>query len=333
MLLLDTAGIAPADRIEAVNNAANAAGLPSEVTDARDGGEVRIRVENWQLGSGMLFAHDSEGLKLARSNRNVRAAAPERVVLCLQTSSRAWFTQKDVEQVVPRGDLMLVDHRYPYEFGWFGPGHPVSYQVSLDVLGLPDTTVRRAAGKLPASPYFAIFRSHLSQVASVADDLTSTAYAADTAGDTTTDLLRALLITAADEGPIATAPEAEIIRVLDHARRHVEDRSLSPGQIARALNMSERHLYTLCRNANISLEQWIIARRLELARARLAAPVGKTRTIAAIAHSCGFTDPAHFSRRFRQTYGLTPRQWQLVARESPKRGGGDGREPTEDAGN
>jgi AraC-like DNA-binding protein len=303
------------DRIKAVNNAAVAAGLPSEVTDAQDGCEVRIRVESWQLGTGMLFAHDSEGLKLARSTRNVRAAAPERVVISLQTSSQAWVTQNGLEQVVPRGDLMLVDHRYPYEFGWFGPGRPVSYQVSLDVLGLPDATVRRATGRLHTSPYFAIFRSHLSQVASVADDLTSTPYAADTAGDTTTNLMRALLVTASDAGPTATAPEAEIVRVLDHARRHVEDRRLSPGRIAQALNMSERHLYTLCRNADISLEQWIIARRLELARARLAAPVGKTRTIAAVAHSCGFTDPAHFSRRFRQTYGVTPRQWQRMARD------------------
>jgi AraC-like DNA-binding protein len=333
MLLLDTAGIPPADRIEAVNSAANSAGLPSEVTHAQDGGEVRIRVENWQLGSGMLFAHDSEGMKLARSTRNVRAGAPERVVISLQMSSRAWFTQKGVEQVVPRGDLMLVDHRYPYEFGWFGPGHPVSYQVGLDVLGLPDTTVRRAAQQLPASPYFTIFRSHLNQVASVADDLSTSAYAADTAGHTTTNLLRALLVTAADEGPPPTAPEAEIARILDHARHHVEDRGLSPRQIAAALNMSERHLYALCRNADISLEQWIIQRRLELARARLASPVGKTRTIAAIAHSCGFTDPAHFSRRFRETYGVTPRQWQRVARQSPKPGGGDGRDPGEDAGN
>jgi AraC-like DNA-binding protein len=143
--------------------------------------------------------------------------------------------------------------------------------------------------------------------------------------------MRALLITAAGQGPVPTAPEAEIVRVLDHARHHVEDRHLSPRQIAHALNMSERHLYTLCRKADISLEQWIIQRRLELARSRLATPVGKARTIAAIAHSCGFTDPAHFSRRFRQTYGVTPRQWQREAREAPRPRGGDGTDTTEDA--
>jgi AraC-like DNA-binding protein len=51
-----------------------------------------------------------------------------------------------------------------------------------------------------------------------------------------------------------------------------------------------------------------------LARAQLTIPTGQVRTIAATAHACGFTDPAHFSRRFRQTYGITPRQWQELGR-------------------
>ncbi|MBI3233415.1 MAG: helix-turn-helix transcriptional regulator [Bacteroidetes bacterium] len=34
----------------------------------------------------------------------------------------------------------------------------------------------------------------------------------------------------------------------------------------------------------------------------------KSMTLTEIAHECGFTDSAHFSRRFKETFGLTPKQ-------------------------
>jgi AraC-like DNA-binding protein len=56
--------------------------------------------------------------------------------------------------------------------------------------------------------------------------------------------------------------------------------------------------------------QWIIRRRLDGARRELAAPEHAHRTIDAICRSWGFTNPAYFSRRFRHTYGTTPRHWR-----------------------
>ncbi|MFY1670340.1 AraC family transcriptional regulator [Plantactinospora sp. WMMB334] len=33
----------------------------------------------------------------------------------------------------------------------------------------------------------------------------------------------------------------------------------------------------------------------------------------------GFTDPTHFARRFRATYGLTPSDWRRISTEVPSR--------------
>ena len=44
--------------------------------------------------------------------------------------------------------------------------------------------------------------------------------------------------------------------------------------------------------------------------ASLVSPTGRHRSIAATARACGFADPSHFTRRFKDAYGLPPREWQ-----------------------
>ncbi|MBC2907908.1 helix-turn-helix domain-containing protein [Streptomyces sp. PSKA01] len=68
----------------------------------------------------------------------------------------------------------------------------------------------------------------------------------------------------------------------------------------------------MCEDGGLSLEKWIIRRRLEGARNDLAASGHSHRTIDAVARNWGFTNPAFFSRRFRQTYGTTPSQWRRL---------------------
>jgi AraC-like DNA-binding protein len=62
------------------------------------------------------------------------------------------------------------------------------------------------------------------------------------------------------------------------------------------------------------LEKWIIHQRLESAREELALPTHAPVPIAAVAHRWGFTDAGHFARRFRNLYGMSPREWQALNR-------------------
>ncbi len=103
-----------------------------------------------------------------------------------------------------------------------------------------------------------------------------------------------------------------------YAAQHLFDPDLTPGAIARAHNVSLRQLYKAFAEAGLSLEQDIVTRRLEAARARLASAAGRRRSIAATARATGFRDASHFARRFRAAYGMTPREWQRrSAQEGP----------------
>ena len=63
----------------------------------------------------------------------------------------------------------------------------------------------------------------------------------------------------------------------------------------------------------ISLHEWITGQRLEGAREELAGVGSRHRSIARVAQRWGFTNPTRFSHRFRDAYGITPRDWLLMA--------------------
>ena len=184
--------------------------------------------------------------------------------------------------------------------------------VPEDQLGLPADVVRAAGTRLRESPLYELVHDHLVRVVELGDAMSGDPGAA-ALGTATTELVRALLVSAAAR-PLPEFREPTLAtRVLAYTRQHATDPGLTPAAIADAHNVSVRQLYKACAGAGVRLEQWLIEQRLEAARAELVAPSGRRRSIAATARACGFADPSHFTRRFRAAYGMTPREWQRGA--------------------
>jgi AraC family transcriptional regulator of arabinose operon len=85
-------------------------------------------------------------------------------------------------------------------------------------------------------------------------------------------------------------------------------RSLRLSDLARAAGVSRQHLLRLCRERKVSspLEQ-LERRRLDRAEDLL---VHTGLSIKEISEQCGFQNPFHFSRKFRQRIGRSPRQYR-----------------------
>ena len=105
-----------------------------------------------------------------------------------------------------------------------------------------------------------------------------------------------------DGGP---APDERLRdRVVGYIEARLADPELSPPGIAAAHHISVRRLHKLFEDQPLTVAALIRRRRLERCRAELA---GSGRTVTAVAARWGFTDPAHFSKLFKMTYGYNAR--------------------------
>ncbi|MFD6186011.1 helix-turn-helix domain-containing protein [Streptomyces goshikiensis] len=111
----------------------------------------------------------------------------------------------------------------------------------------------------------------------------------------------------ADPGVVETG--FLMARIRAHISQHLSDPGLSPRSIAAAHHISVRHLHWLFSREATTVGTWIRERRLEQAARELARP-GHGKTISCIAHRWGFISANHFSRVFRQRYGVSPRTWR-----------------------
>lgn len=309
-VLLDTAVLPRRDRTEAFHAAMMSASVPSRVEHEDPDGDVHARMDFWQLGTPDLFRNEGSGIRLVRTPKHVRIGGPERLALAVQLTGSGVFGQGGVDRRIRTGELMLVDLTAPYDFAWRGLGASQAFQIDYADLGLSVETIRAAAARLPSSPLYDLALNHLTALPGVLASLNDSPSAA-MVGEATTQLVRALLTSAADDG---TAPPAmaDVLfsRITWYLRRHLRDPTLGPAQIAAAHNVSVRYLYKLFAEHHRSLEQWLITERLKGAARQLAEPGSRNLPIAVVAARWGFDDAGHFTRRFRTAYGMTPREWR-----------------------
>ncbi|TYP88333.1 helix-turn-helix domain-containing protein [Blastococcus xanthinilyticus] len=318
MQLLDTATVAPEHRVDAFRAAFDQASVPCRIEHLAPADRVHSRMHLWHFGDANLFTTDASGFRLVRTPRHLRMAGPEVVALAVQASGVGRFGQLETQSLVPAGQLMLSDLTAPYEFSWADTGGSRAFQIAYDRLALPPDVVRAAAPRLRGSPLHDLVRDHLVRLSRDAGRLSADP-GATSLGTATIELVRALLVSAAgdDRHAAAVREETLLTRVLAYARAHLTEPDLTAPRLAAVHNVSVRQLYKVFAAAGLHLEQWLIVERLELARARLVSPTGRYRSVAAVARSCGFADPSHFSRRFRQEYGLTPREWRERSGPTP----------------
>jgi AraC-like DNA-binding protein len=180
-------------------------------------------------------------------------------------------------------------------------------------LGLPAEVIRRAMQTLSDDlPVYGLLQEHVARVFRDAGEI-SRSGAGAMVGRATIELVRAL-VSSSGRDPDGSAgwDHALEARLAAYIGQHLRDPGLRADELARVHGISVRQLYKLWSSRDISLSQWIVHKRLEGARAELGGAGHDSAAIATVAGRWGFASTTHFSRRFRDAYGMSPRQWQLA---------------------
>lgn len=100
-------------------------------------------------------------------------------------------------------------------------------------------------------------------------------------------------------------------RVQQLIERHLTSPRLTPEWLSRSAAVSRAQLYRLFSDEG-GVARYIQYRRMAYLRRCLEDP-GEERSIHELATHGGFGSPAHFSRRFKQLYGVSPSDWRHIA--------------------
>ena len=96
----------------------------------------------------------------------------------------------------------------------------------------------------------------------------------------------------------------------DYILTNLQDESLTPTSIAGANHMSPRYVHMLFAQIGVSVSSWIRLQRLERCKEDLCSRAYRDTGVAEIAYGWGFNDPTHFSRVFKQQYGVNQRDFR-----------------------
>jgi AraC-like DNA-binding protein len=139
-------------------------------------------------------------------------------------------------------------------------------------------------------------------------------------GVNTLEMLAAALPKRSSSGNGSALPRpAQWIRARQYIAGHFANPELSPADVADALGVSLRYLQLLFQREGTSPFRLIQEQRLERAAQLLTDPRHAGRAITDIAFGVGFKDASHFTRAFKNRYGIGPRDYR--GGHSPNRPG------------
>lgn len=315
---VDTGHLPPADRWPFWLDIAARAAAPVEVS-SEHAADFRATARFVDLGDVRLARFRYQSLSGRRTPRLIRRDDSDVYQLALPLTGSSRISALRRHTVVGNADFTLLDYQRPHQVVHIGPdggrtpASSVTAVVSRALLPLPGRTLDRlVAARLPgAEGMGALLAHHLQHITRHPEQYA--AVEAPRLAGVTLDLISSLLARQLDAEaalPVDVRQQALLTEVRAFVDRHLGDASLTPQAVADAHHISLRSLHRLFSGEDETVARFIRRRRLERCRRDLADPRLRNRAVQAIGWRWGFTDKAHFSRAFRDAYGMSPQSYR-----------------------
>ncbi len=268
----------------------------------------------WRASADIVFCRLSgRGLKISEGAPQTAHPA-EPLFVCLMLSGEGEVNQDGRRAVVHAGEYAFYDATRPFFVDIAG-----AFDVLL-VCFANGAVVREVGSTEVITAQTYGVNSVLT--AMVANYLRRLAETMPVLGETISARLAATAVSLLAIGAIETAKprrqnswtrSTTLKRIRSYALARLQTPKLSPAKVAAEMGISIRYLHALFRDEGTTFSNWLWAQRLDACRAKICAPEFAQQSIGALALEFGFSNFSHFSRRFRQAYGISARDLRLQA--------------------
>jgi AraC-like DNA-binding protein len=200
----------------------------------------------------------------------------------------------------------MYENSRPFTWTFTEPWAAAVVSIPRDAVRLTDSerramSARRLSGRDGLSGVVARFIVDLTRHGSEIPDAQSERVLAQAS-----DLAISLFATSANAEYADARQRTMLDRIKGYVETHFRDSGLTPDEIAAVANISTRYLHKLFEGEHESVALYLRGLRLQHARDELLDPRHARRSVAAIAHGCGFGDISGFNRAFKAAYAKNP---------------------------
>lgn len=308
---IDVSDLPSAKRLGAWTDALNEYWYALDLTDPGNG-FANGRFGFFDIPGVRFGAIDSDPMNVFRRKEHLSDCGGDFYFLPIPMRDSVALRQAGREAELAGGDLTVIATADTYQYQQSTPNSLITLRVDGAMMReripmIDDLVAQPCDGRAPLVRVFVDFAHSLIRQRDELDPESAGAMAPHLL-----DLL-ALALTApvdarkSNESSVRLAHLRRIMRAIEN---RLDDEALGPGTLAAELGLSERYIQKMFAERGETLSGVIRARRIATAQRRLLDPTRRGLSIASIAFSVGFSDPAHFSRAFRNVTGLSPSEYR-----------------------
>ena len=246
-----------------------------------------------------------------RSRKQIAKSTESEFLLSLQLEDVGFVNQDGRMAELHPGDFALYDSTKPYRLHFDRPFRQIVLQIPYDYLAeqfvKPEIiTARRVSAQTAVG---ALASQFIQSVAGRLDVLSI-----QERGVVNQHIIELIALAMGSKSSLRELDGQSIARtaMLERLKQYIEINirhpQLSPALIAAHHQISERYQRMLFASTGTTVSRHILEQRLALCREALENTSLRDYSITQIAFSYGFNDAAHFSRKFKERYGISPKE-------------------------
>jgi AraC family transcriptional regulator, positive regulator of tynA and feaB len=262
-----------------------------------DTGAFHGQIKLFELADDASISSIKAGAQIVRRTRkDIRIQPCEAVFVNFQLAGQSAISQRGIEAKIDPGSLVLLDATEPFAMKF-------NREFEQVCLHLPKAILEKSG--IPVSDFIGRVVTRQSEFSaplfSAIDSLTG--------GIPQQHVLPGLMQMLAfglSDARKNTVADQHLMMVQSFILQRLEQTNLSPGVTANHFRISTRHLHKLFARDGLTFGKFLLDARLLACEKRILA--SRDEPISDIAFSHGFQSQSHFSRAFRQKFGLSPNQ-------------------------